>query len=60
MIERSTKDEDSDSSDDSGEEGVPGPGYYLHNNSFSGFTKKNVPTRLQFFGSMEERFRSES
>ena len=38
--------DDESSSDESGEEGIPGPGTYLNNESFTAFKKANVPTRL--------------
>ena len=34
----------------------PGPGYYYNQNTFSGFTTKQVPEFKQFFGSKLERF----
>jgi len=43
MIE---KVDDESSSEDSGDEGIPGPGTYLNNESFSAFKNTKVPTRL--------------
>lgn len=46
--------EESDSEEDSGV--TPGPGYYNASEKLSAFLPKQVPEKMQFFGSTVERF----
>lgn len=50
-------DNDDDYYDDEEDEGqTPGPGQYFNHHTSTTFKIKNVPERLQFFGSTVERF----
>mmetsp|Transcript_4099 Transcript_4099/g.3954 ORF Transcript_4099/g.3954 Transcript_4099/m.3954 type:complete len:333 (+) Transcript_4099:697-1695(+) len=56
---QTSTDENDESEEEGGEEGIPGPGYYYNEENISSFKPAKVPRNLQYFGSKSIRFKSQ-